>query len=40
VNCWSVMDILGCRGLLPLLCQAIVHRPSACHVDGGDGLDP
>jgi hypothetical protein len=35
-----VIDVLGCCWLLPLLCQAIVHRPSALHVDGGDGLGP
>jgi hypothetical protein len=34
------MDVLGCRWLLPVLCQAIVRRPSGRHVDGGDGLDP
>jgi hypothetical protein len=34
------MDVLGCRWLPPLLCQASVHRPSGHHVDGGDGLNP
>jgi hypothetical protein len=39
-DCWSAMDILGYCWLLPVLCQAIVHRPSERHVNGEDGLDP
>jgi hypothetical protein len=35
---WSVMDVLGCHWLLPVLCQAIVHRPSERRADEGDGL--
>jgi hypothetical protein len=35
---WSTMDVFGL--LPPMLCQAIVCRPSECHVDGGGGLDP
>jgi hypothetical protein len=34
------MGALGYCWLLPLLCQASVHRPSGHHVNGGDGLDP
>ena len=37
---YLAIDILGYCWLPPLLCQASVHRPSGCHVDGGDGLDP
>jgi hypothetical protein len=36
---YLAMGTLGCHWLPLLLCQASVHRPSGCHVDGGDGLD-